>query len=112
MGQVALQGASGSAERAEPTRCAAGWVLFTSLLSTGLADRLVTRKEAAMATAALPQDPDLGQLRNQARELQRAVGVAGSLMSRSCISQAIRIASSMKDGRSGSMRRSWQSLLR
>jgi hypothetical protein len=26
-----------------------------------------------MATAALPQDPDLGQLRNQARELQRAV---------------------------------------
>ena len=26
-----------------------------------------------MAPAALPQDPDLGQLRNQARELQRAV---------------------------------------
>ncbi len=26
-----------------------------------------------MATASLPQDPDLGQLRNQARELQRAV---------------------------------------
>jgi ankyrin repeat protein len=26
-----------------------------------------------MATAALPQDPDLGQLRNRARELQRAV---------------------------------------
>jgi hypothetical protein len=26
-----------------------------------------------MATAALPQDPDLEQLRNQARELQRAV---------------------------------------
>ncbi len=26
-----------------------------------------------MATAALPQDPDLGQLRTQARELQRAV---------------------------------------
>ena len=26
-----------------------------------------------MATAALPQDPDLGQLRNQARELERAV---------------------------------------
>ena len=26
-----------------------------------------------MATAALPQDPDLGQLRAQARELQRAV---------------------------------------
>lgn len=26
-----------------------------------------------MATAELPQDPDLGQLRNQARELQRAV---------------------------------------
>jgi len=26
-----------------------------------------------MATAALPQDPDLDQLRNQARELQRAV---------------------------------------
>jgi ankyrin repeat protein len=26
-----------------------------------------------MATAALPQDPDLGQLRNQARELQRSV---------------------------------------
>ncbi|MGH9045076.1 MAG: ankyrin repeat domain-containing protein [Acidimicrobiales bacterium] len=27
-----------------------------------------------MAIAALPQDPDLGQLRNQARELRRAVG--------------------------------------
>ena len=26
-----------------------------------------------MATASLPQDPDLDQLRNQARELQRAV---------------------------------------
>ncbi len=26
-----------------------------------------------MATAALPRDPDLDQLRNQARELQRAV---------------------------------------
>jgi hypothetical protein len=26
-----------------------------------------------MATAALPQDPDLDQLRRQARELQRAV---------------------------------------
>jgi hypothetical protein len=26
-----------------------------------------------MATAALPQDPDLEQLRNRARELQRAV---------------------------------------
>jgi ankyrin repeat protein len=46
---------------------------FTSLLSTGFADRLVERKEAALATASLPQDPDLEQLRNQARELQRAV---------------------------------------
>ena len=26
-----------------------------------------------MATASLPQDPDLDQLRNRARELQRAV---------------------------------------
>jgi ankyrin repeat protein len=34
-----------------------------------------------MATASLPQDPDLGQLRNQARELQRAVrsGVPSAL---------------------------------
>lgn len=31
-----------------------------------------------MATAALPQDPDLGQLRNQARELQRAVRAGDS----------------------------------
>src|SRR5262249_50679806 len=41
--------------------------------STGVADRPVPREEAAMATAALPEDPDLDQLRNQARELQRAV---------------------------------------
>jgi ankyrin repeat protein len=31
------------------------------------------RKEMAMAVAALPQDPDLDQLRTQARDLQRAV---------------------------------------
>jgi ankyrin repeat protein len=44
-----------------------------TLLSIGSADRPVMRKEVAMATASLPQDPDLAQLRKQARELQRAV---------------------------------------
>ena len=47
--------------------------LLATLLSIGTADRPVEREEAAMATAALPQDPDLDQLRTQARELQRAV---------------------------------------
>jgi hypothetical protein len=36
-------------------------------------DRPAARKEAAVASASLPQDPDLDQLRTQARELQRAV---------------------------------------
>jgi hypothetical protein len=31
-----------------------------------------------MATASLPQDPDLDQLRTQARELQRAVRSSAS----------------------------------
>ncbi len=48
-------------------------LLFTTLLSAGVADRPAARKEAAVATASLPQDPDLDQLRKQARELQRAV---------------------------------------
>jgi ankyrin repeat protein len=39
----------------------------------GIADRPVERKEVAVPTASLPQDPDLEQLRKQARELQRAV---------------------------------------
>ena len=46
---------------------------FTALLSTGIADQPAERKEFAIATASLPQDPDLDQLRKQARELQRAV---------------------------------------
>jgi ankyrin repeat protein len=47
--------------------------LLATLLSTGTADRPVERKEVAVPTASLPQDPDLDQLRAQARELQRAV---------------------------------------
>jgi ankyrin repeat protein len=39
----------------------------------GAADQPARRKEVAMPTIPLPQDPDLGQLRNQARELRRAV---------------------------------------
>jgi len=41
--------------------------------STGIADRPVERTDTAMTTASLPQDPDLNQLRKQAREVQRAV---------------------------------------
>ena len=66
-------GASWSAERAEPThRRQCYSVTVQTLLSTGVADRPAQRKEAAMATVSLPQDPDLDQLRRQARELQRA----------------------------------------
>jgi ankyrin repeat protein len=45
---------------------------FTSF-PAGAADQSARRKEVAMPTIPLPQDPDLGQLRKQARELQRAV---------------------------------------
>jgi ankyrin repeat protein len=67
------QGASGSADRAEPT-----WYAVCDLCSTATSFRPVrrttgTRKEVAMPTAPLPEQPDLDQLRKRARELQRAV---------------------------------------
>jgi ankyrin repeat protein len=45
---------------------------FTSFPAGG-ADQPARRKEVAMPTIPLPNDPHLGQLRKQARELQRAV---------------------------------------
>jgi hypothetical protein len=72
-GSVGVQVASGSAGRAEPTCLTDECDGVASLLSPRLRGPLGSRKEVATATVPLPEQPDLGQLRNQGRDLQRAV---------------------------------------